>query len=206
MYNLSISCTKIAILLQYLRVFGPVKIFRICCWTLLSVVVVYSCYTFFTAVFACTPISAFWNTTMEGGRCLPRFPIWLEHPQLLTLQPSVLILCRQVRERKHQHRHRSGNLSTTNPSPEKPRITKTHETSTHHSLPPGRLHMHRLDPPFAVSLRYLTSLRRLLAESDGGHMVQFGNKHCDNVFLLADLEMYLPQHLQEQDLGCEILE
>lgn len=74
-YNLSLSCTKISILLQYLRIF-PQRIFRICAYTLLGIVVVYSLYTFFTAVFLCSPIRYFWDSTVEGGTCLDRFAIW----------------------------------------------------------------------------------------------------------------------------------
>lgn len=73
-YNLSLSCTKISILLQYLRIF-PQQWFRRCCYTMLVVVVVYSLYTFFTAIFACTPISYFWDQSV-GGHCLDRFAVW----------------------------------------------------------------------------------------------------------------------------------
>lgn len=73
-YNLSLSCTKVSILLQYLRIFIQ-KRFRVACYTLLGVVVVYSLYTFFTAVFACTPIAFFWDPSL-GGKCLNRFAIW----------------------------------------------------------------------------------------------------------------------------------
>ncbi|KAF2169823.1 hypothetical protein M409DRAFT_52318 [Zasmidium cellare ATCC 36951] len=73
-YNLSLSCTKISILLQYLRIF-PQPRFRRCCYAMLVVVVVYSFYTFFTAVFACTPIEYFWDQSV-GGHCLDRFAVW----------------------------------------------------------------------------------------------------------------------------------
>ncbi|KAK4506774.1 hypothetical protein PRZ48_000507 [Zasmidium cellare] len=73
-YNLSLSCTKISILLQYLRIF-PQLWFRRCCVAMLVVVVVYSFYTFFTAVFACTPIAYFWDQSI-GGHCLDRFAVW----------------------------------------------------------------------------------------------------------------------------------
>ncbi|KAK5708471.1 hypothetical protein LTR17_020650 [Elasticomyces elasticus] len=60
-YNLAISFTKFSILLQYLRI----------------VVFVYSCWTFFSAIFACTPVEYFWKPNRPGGgKCLDRFAVW----------------------------------------------------------------------------------------------------------------------------------
>ncbi|EMC96856.1 hypothetical protein BAUCODRAFT_41690, partial [Baudoinia panamericana UAMH 10762] len=73
-YNLSISSAKFSILFQYLRIF-PQQRFRQACYTLMAVVGIYSCWTFFSAVFACSPISFFWNP-MQEGHCLNRFAVW----------------------------------------------------------------------------------------------------------------------------------
>jgi hypothetical protein len=76
-YNLSMSCTKFSILLQYLRIF-PQHRFRRACWMMMGIVGVYTCWTFFSAVFACWPISYFWMQLKDpmGGRCLNRFAVW----------------------------------------------------------------------------------------------------------------------------------
>ncbi|TKA57293.1 hypothetical protein B0A55_11541 [Friedmanniomyces simplex] len=74
-YNLAISCTKFSILFQYLRIF-PGKKFRSICYILIGVVFVYSCWTFFSAVFACTPVQYFWKPDIPGGHCLDRFAVW----------------------------------------------------------------------------------------------------------------------------------
>jgi hypothetical protein len=76
-YNLSISCTKFSILLQYLRIFPQVK-FRRSCYALMAIVAIYALWTFFSAVFACWPISYFWTKVADpsGGHCLNRFAVW----------------------------------------------------------------------------------------------------------------------------------
>ncbi len=76
-YNLSMSCTKFSILLQYLRIF-PQVVFRRSCYIMMGVVAVYTCWTFFSAVFACWPISYFWTQIKDpsGGHCLNRFAVW----------------------------------------------------------------------------------------------------------------------------------
>ncbi|CAK4034475.1 hypothetical protein CBER1_09401 [Lecanosticta acicola] len=74
-YNLSLSCTKISILTQYLRIF-PQKKFRIACYIVLAAVVAYSIAVFCTSVFFCHPIAYFWDTSIEGGKCLDKFAVW----------------------------------------------------------------------------------------------------------------------------------
>lgn len=75
-YNLSMSCTKFSILLQYLRIF-PQRMFRIACYIIMGIVAVYACWTFFSAVFACWPLATFWNApTHPHGQCLDRFAVW----------------------------------------------------------------------------------------------------------------------------------
>ena len=75
-YNLSMSCTKFSILLQYLRIF-PQRLFRITCYILMAIIAVYACWTFFSAVFACWPIAYFWNmNAYPQGHCMNRFAVW----------------------------------------------------------------------------------------------------------------------------------
>ncbi|KAK4962683.1 hypothetical protein LTR10_000310 [Elasticomyces elasticus] len=98
-YNLAISCTKFSILFQYLRIVRtdflsrhqlelssptlhpslsfPGRKFRATCYALIGVVFVYSCWTFFSAIFACTPVEYFWKPNRPGGgKCLDRFAVW----------------------------------------------------------------------------------------------------------------------------------
>ncbi|KAK3109907.1 hypothetical protein LTR53_016352 [Teratosphaeriaceae sp. CCFEE 6253] len=75
LYNLAISCTKFSILFQYLRIFPDPK-FRRTCYGLIGVVVVYTGWTFFSAIFACTPVRYFWDPSIPGGHCLDRFGVW----------------------------------------------------------------------------------------------------------------------------------
>ncbi len=77
-YNLSMSCTKFSILLQYLRIFPQVR-FRHVCHIMIGVVAVYTAWTFFSAVFACWPIEYFWTQVGNPngkGHCLNRFAVW----------------------------------------------------------------------------------------------------------------------------------
>ncbi|KAK3670136.1 hypothetical protein LTR78_009983 [Recurvomyces mirabilis] len=74
-YNLGLSCTKFSILFQYLRIF-PYKKFRQTCYGLIAVVFVYTCWSFFSAVFFCTPVAFFWNSDISGGRCFNKFAVW----------------------------------------------------------------------------------------------------------------------------------
>lgn len=76
-YNLSMSMTKFSILQQYLRVF-PQKSFRRLCHIMTGIVAVYTLWVFFSAVFACWPISYFWTQVVDpkGGKCLNRFAVW----------------------------------------------------------------------------------------------------------------------------------
>ncbi|CZT22918.1 uncharacterized protein RCC_08625 [Ramularia collo-cygni] len=90
-YNLSLCCTKVAILLQYLRVFSPMKTFRMCCFILLTVVVIYAIYAAGTAIFACSPIAFFWDHRLEG-KCLPRFPIWFANAAINIVTDIVIVV------------------------------------------------------------------------------------------------------------------
>jgi hypothetical protein len=76
-YNLAMSCTKFSILIQYLRIF-PQANFRRACYVMIVIVAIYTAWVFFSAVFACWPISYFWTQVVDptGGKCLNRFAVW----------------------------------------------------------------------------------------------------------------------------------
>lgn len=73
-YYLALGCAKCSILLQYLRIF-PHSSFRIPCYAMIGVIVAYTCWTFFSAVFACTPVEYFWDHSIQG-HCLNRLAVW----------------------------------------------------------------------------------------------------------------------------------
>ncbi|OCL10124.1 hypothetical protein AOQ84DRAFT_289897, partial [Glonium stellatum] len=74
-YNLSLTFTKVSILLQYLRIF-TIKQFSVSCWALLGFVAVYGTWAFFSSVFECMPVSYFWDKTIESGHCMNQYAVW----------------------------------------------------------------------------------------------------------------------------------
>lgn len=56
-YNLALICTKLSILLQYIRIF-PQKPFRIAVWLLMGIVSGYALWRVFSAIFTCVPVNA----------------------------------------------------------------------------------------------------------------------------------------------------
>ncbi len=73
-YNLSLTCTKISILLQYKRVFIS-KTFQKVCIAVIIACLIYGTYGTITAIWACRPISAFW-TKDPSAKCLNQLAIW----------------------------------------------------------------------------------------------------------------------------------
>lgn len=73
-YNLALSSAKFSILVQYLRIF-PQNIFRKATYALIGIVSAITCWTVFSAIFACTPVNFFW-TQRGHGRCLNRLAVW----------------------------------------------------------------------------------------------------------------------------------
>lgn len=77
-YYLALYFAKLAILLQYLRIF-PQTTFRRVNYGLIAFITVYSCWTVFSAIFSCTPVSYFWIHNIDPdaeGKCLNRLAVW----------------------------------------------------------------------------------------------------------------------------------
>ncbi|KAF2170774.1 hypothetical protein M409DRAFT_51034 [Zasmidium cellare ATCC 36951] len=72
-YYVALCFAKLSILLQYLRIF-PERKFRIGCFTLIGVIVGWTFWAFFSALFACWPIRHFWDKSIEGT-CLNRLAV-----------------------------------------------------------------------------------------------------------------------------------
>ena len=74
-YYLSLCFTKASILLQYLRIF-PQKGLRMACYALMGVVFIYTCWTVFSAIFACIPVASFWDPNIKSTHCMNKLAVW----------------------------------------------------------------------------------------------------------------------------------
>lgn len=77
-YYLSLTFTKVSILLQYLRIFPPgsqSNRFRMMCFAVLGLVSVYGAWTFFGSIFECWPIPYFWDKSIDG-HCMNQYIVW----------------------------------------------------------------------------------------------------------------------------------
>lgn len=56
-YNISLCFTKLAILMQYKRLF-PQKGFKLAVHISMAIVIIYAVWRFFAAIFVCSPVAA----------------------------------------------------------------------------------------------------------------------------------------------------
>lgn len=71
-YNISLTVTKISILLQYYRIF-TLREMRIPVYVALVIVSAWGTTTLFTSIFSCVPIDAYWNVAApKGAKCIHR--------------------------------------------------------------------------------------------------------------------------------------
>ncbi|KAM3418279.1 hypothetical protein BST61_g4280 [Cercospora zeina] len=80
-YSISLTLSKVSILIQYLRIF-PQRWYRVSTWLLMAFIISYGVYTVLTAIFLCHPVAYFWDRTIEGGKCLDQFAIWFTNAGL----------------------------------------------------------------------------------------------------------------------------
>lgn len=73
-YLLGIAFAKLAILVQYLRVFVG-KWTRVASWATIVFIVTCCLVCLFGGIFACTPIEKFWNPSLPGT-CINFLIIW----------------------------------------------------------------------------------------------------------------------------------
>ena len=66
--------TKISILLEYLRVCVSIPV-RNACYAVMALVIAYGVQTFFSGLFTCTPVAAFWDQTIPG-KCVDRWALF----------------------------------------------------------------------------------------------------------------------------------
>ncbi|KAF3902088.1 hypothetical protein ABW21_db0201828 [Orbilia brochopaga] len=79
-YNFSLTLTKTAILLQYLRIFTDTG-FRVAAYFMMFVVFGYATEAILTAIFNCIPVQAFW-TGDPTAKCIPREALWFANAGL----------------------------------------------------------------------------------------------------------------------------
>ncbi|KAL9532310.1 SAT4 family membrane protein [Sphaerulina musiva] len=91
MYNLSLTFTKLSILLQYKRLF-PQKGFKLAVHLVMGVVVIYALWRFFSAVFTCAPVQAFWDHSIKNYTCQDKFAIAMASTAL-NMATDLVIAC-----------------------------------------------------------------------------------------------------------------
>lgn len=74
-YNLTLTTTKVSILVQYIRIFPP-RHFRCACYAVLCIVTACGAWGIFGNVFLCYPIHVFWDKSMKDGRCMNDYIVW----------------------------------------------------------------------------------------------------------------------------------
>ncbi|KAF1920182.1 hypothetical protein BDU57DRAFT_436220, partial [Ampelomyces quisqualis] len=68
-YIVVLSLLKVSLLLFYLEIF-PTPQFRRIAFCALGFIIVNNCVIFFVTVFACKPVSSFWDRDIKNGKCL----------------------------------------------------------------------------------------------------------------------------------------
>ena len=90
-YNASLTCTKVSILLQYLRFFVT-KTARRACWAVMAIVGSYGLVALFGTCFMCVPVSYFWNKTISG-HCMNAMAFWFTNAAMnIATDLTILIL------------------------------------------------------------------------------------------------------------------
>lgn len=89
-YNISLTLTKISIVLLYLRLFQGTE--RRWIFTVLGMVILYGLWVFCVSTFNCNPISAAWDLTAVNPRCLPKAPIWFTNASLNIITDFAIFL------------------------------------------------------------------------------------------------------------------
>ena len=77
---MSLTFTKLSILLQYLRIF-KVRRLLVACYALMAIVALYGLGTFITGAFPCWPVASFWDFNLKGT-CFPKETIWFTNAAL----------------------------------------------------------------------------------------------------------------------------
>ncbi|CAO2650904.1 Nn.00g092010.m01.CDS01 [Neocucurbitaria sp. VM-36] len=90
-YNLTLTVTKISILVQYLRIFHD-RNFRIACFVILGLVVAYGAWAIFSGILICNPIAFSWDKTTPNGHCMNPMVVWYTNAGMNIAQDVIILL------------------------------------------------------------------------------------------------------------------
>ncbi|KAK5154340.1 hypothetical protein LTS14_007025 [Recurvomyces mirabilis] len=80
LYNAALFCIKIS------------RGFRIACFTLMAAVIVYSNWCVWSAIFFCTPVSAFWDFTIIAARCFDKQSVWFANAAINIISDIATVI------------------------------------------------------------------------------------------------------------------
>ncbi|KAF2877246.1 hypothetical protein BDV95DRAFT_468720, partial [Massariosphaeria phaeospora] len=89
-YCASIGLTKIAILVQYQRVF-PTRKFQIWCWSFIAIIVAYTMASVLACIFVCWPVQKYWKPEIEG-KCINTFASWFANAAINIVTDFMIII------------------------------------------------------------------------------------------------------------------
>ncbi|GFF83700.1 hypothetical protein IFM61392_08953 [Aspergillus lentulus] len=90
LYNLSLTFTKASILLLYLRIFAIPR-FVLTSRIALGVISIYGLWCVLSAILNCIPVSAFWDSTIQGN-CISRKFLWFFNASLNIVTDLVILI------------------------------------------------------------------------------------------------------------------
>ncbi|KAF2633299.1 hypothetical protein BU25DRAFT_327471, partial [Macroventuria anomochaeta] len=95
-YNISLTITKISILLQYHRIF-TLREMRIPVYVALAIVSAWGITTLFTSIFSCVPVDASWKVTEQASAtCVNRMALWYTNASV-NIVTDILVAAIPVR-------------------------------------------------------------------------------------------------------------
>ncbi|PVH91113.1 hypothetical protein DM02DRAFT_479113, partial [Periconia macrospinosa] len=89
-YCASLGLTKLAILMQYRRVFQTPR-FQIWNWVFIAIIIGFTLATVGGGIFVCTPVQKFWKPEVEG-HCINKSALWLAHAMMNIITDLMIII------------------------------------------------------------------------------------------------------------------
>ena len=91
LYYLTLTFTKISILLQYSRLIVYRKT-RVAIWIMMGIVVAYGIGTVFDSIFLCTPVRGFWNRKAPGVKCVDELRVWYANAVINIIMDVAIVV------------------------------------------------------------------------------------------------------------------
>ncbi|KAF2745831.1 hypothetical protein M011DRAFT_446424 [Sporormia fimetaria CBS 119925] len=89
-HNLTLTFTRLSLLLHYLRIFTSRRS-HIICIIGICIILAHGVAALFSSVFLCMPVSFFWDNSIVGGKCLSWFAVWFSNASIDVLENCFLI-------------------------------------------------------------------------------------------------------------------